>query len=258
MLAEHLLHRMQRAVGRGEALDRGDRGAVRLQRQHGAGLHRYAVDMHDAGAALAGVAADMGAGQPQLLAQQFHQQRAALDLDRMLLAVHRQGHLRHRAIPPLSPCAGVWPPQPRGGQAGAASAGTISVLAKSAPLKSRGTSRVFARAYEAQSPQFSRARMATLSESQECLTGDSREIRVVCNNLEVHVADQLVKRQPRHRITSAARQDHRRFLQAYRGHASGIGVGDRIGKSASIRLSAQDRYDRRTYRSRSAGSPSSS
>ena len=95
MLAEHLLHRMQRAVGRGQALDRGHRGAVGLHRQHGAGLHRLAVDMHDAGAALAGVAADMGAGQPQLLAQQLDQQRAALDLDRVLLAVHRQGHLRH-------------------------------------------------------------------------------------------------------------------------------------------------------------------
>ena len=99
MLAEHLLHRVQRAVGRGEALDRGDAAAVGLQRQHGAGLHRDAVDMHDAGAALAGVAADMGAGQPQLLAQQFDQQGAAFDLHRVLLAVYRQGDLRHARAP---------------------------------------------------------------------------------------------------------------------------------------------------------------
>ncbi len=44
-----------------------------------------AVDMHDAGAALAGVAADMGAGQAEFLAQQFDEERAALDLDRVLL-----------------------------------------------------------------------------------------------------------------------------------------------------------------------------
>ena len=37
MLAEHLLHRVQRAVGVGEALDRRDLGAVGLQREHGAG-----------------------------------------------------------------------------------------------------------------------------------------------------------------------------------------------------------------------------
>ena len=63
----------------------------------------YGVDLLHR-AALAGVAANMGAGQPELLAQKFHQQRASLDLDRMLFAVHRQGHLRHRAIPPLSSC----------------------------------------------------------------------------------------------------------------------------------------------------------
>ena len=39
-----------------------------------------AVDMHHAGAALAGVAADMRAGQPQPLAQEIHQQRPALHL----------------------------------------------------------------------------------------------------------------------------------------------------------------------------------
>ncbi len=97
MLAEHLLHRMQGAVGRGEALDRQDAGAVRLQRKLGAGFHRDPVDMHHAGAALAGVAADMGAGETELLTQQFDKQGASFDLYRMLLAVDRQGYLRHRA-----------------------------------------------------------------------------------------------------------------------------------------------------------------
>ena len=45
-------------------------------------LTRLAVDMHDAGAALGGVAADMGAGQPQILAQELDQQRARLDIAR--------------------------------------------------------------------------------------------------------------------------------------------------------------------------------
>ena len=78
MLAEHLLHRVQRAVGRGKALDREDARAVRLQRKLGAGLHRNPVDMDHAGAALAGIAADMGAGEAELLTQQFDKQGAVL------------------------------------------------------------------------------------------------------------------------------------------------------------------------------------
>ena len=45
--------------------------AVGLARQHGAGFHRPAVDMDDAGAALAGVAADMGPGQIQVFTQEW-------------------------------------------------------------------------------------------------------------------------------------------------------------------------------------------
>ncbi len=99
VLAEHLLHGMQRAVRGGQALDGGDRAALRLHGQHGAALHAVAVDMDDARAALAGVAADMGAGQAQLLAQQLHQQRAAFDLDRVWRAVHRQADLGHGVSP---------------------------------------------------------------------------------------------------------------------------------------------------------------
>ena len=79
MLAEGFLHRMQ-LVALGEALDRGDARAVHLRRQHGAALGRIAVDMNDAGAALAGVAADMRAGQAEMLAQELHQQGAVLRL----------------------------------------------------------------------------------------------------------------------------------------------------------------------------------
>ena len=89
IVAERRLHRMQ-LVALGEAFDGGDVGAVGLTDQHGAGLDRPAVDMHDAGAALAGVAADMGAGQAQMLAQQMDKQGAVLDIGRDRLAVHRQ------------------------------------------------------------------------------------------------------------------------------------------------------------------------
>ena len=99
MLAEHRLHRVQRAVGGGQPLDRGDVRALGLQRQHRAGLYRVAVHMHDAGAALAGVAADMGAGQAEMFAQQLDEQRAAFHLDGLALAVHGKAHLRHGFLP---------------------------------------------------------------------------------------------------------------------------------------------------------------
>ena len=54
-------------------------GALRLQREHRARLHRAAVQVHGAGAALRGVAADVRAGQLQLLADQLDQQRARVD-----------------------------------------------------------------------------------------------------------------------------------------------------------------------------------
>src|SRR5947209_1810634 len=52
--------------------------------------------MHHAGAALAGVAADMCAGQAQILAQELNEQRARIDIRRALTAVHiyrDSGHL---------------------------------------------------------------------------------------------------------------------------------------------------------------------
>ncbi len=92
IFAERFLHRMQRPVRRRQTLDGEHIGAFELQRQHGAGLDRLAVDVNDAGAALRGVAADMGAGQPQVFAQQLHQQRARIDIGGDGLAVHRQGN----------------------------------------------------------------------------------------------------------------------------------------------------------------------
>jgi len=46
---------------------------VDLQRKHRATLCRLAVDMDHAGPALAGIAADVGAGKPQLIAQELNE-----------------------------------------------------------------------------------------------------------------------------------------------------------------------------------------
>src|SRR5918996_3555417 len=88
MLAERRLHRVQLAVLR-QALDGGDLRALGLYREHGAALHRFAIDVDHAGAALAGVAADVGAGQIELLAYKLDQEGTRLDLPRHRLAVHR-------------------------------------------------------------------------------------------------------------------------------------------------------------------------
>ena len=61
--------------------------AFGLHREHQAGAHRLAVDQHGAGAADAVLAADMGAGEPQLVAQAIGQRQARLDVDADLLAV---------------------------------------------------------------------------------------------------------------------------------------------------------------------------
>src|SRR3546814_15280833 len=70
------------AVRGGEAFDGGDRGALGLGGQHGAGLDAATIDMDDAGAALAGVAAHMGAGHAENVSQRLDQKRARFDIAR--------------------------------------------------------------------------------------------------------------------------------------------------------------------------------
>ena len=69
------LHRMQFVAAR-DAFDGEDVGAVMADRQSQAGIDPPAVDQHRAGAALAAVAALLGAGQMQALAQQIEQRDA--------------------------------------------------------------------------------------------------------------------------------------------------------------------------------------
>src|SRR5690242_8388694 len=86
LLGEALLHRMELAALL-QAFDRGDLAAVRLHGEHGARLHRLAVQVHRAGAAVAGVAADVGPGHAEVLADEVHEQESRLDFG-----------LAHRAV----------------------------------------------------------------------------------------------------------------------------------------------------------------
>ncbi len=74
-------------AGIGQAFDGFDLGAVALHRQHQAAAHDLAVDANGAGAADAVLAADMAAGQRQILAQKIDQGLARLDAFNNLFAV---------------------------------------------------------------------------------------------------------------------------------------------------------------------------
>src|SRR5437879_11463166 len=115
-LAEGALQRVELVrAARREALDRRERCAVRLHRKHQTGAHRLAVEQHGAGAAHAVLAADVGAGEPQVLAQEVAQEEPRLDVAPVLDPVdgHVDRHVRASSEnegPTLSPT-------PRGGKA---------------------------------------------------------------------------------------------------------------------------------------------
>ena len=96
VFAKSFLHRMQRRAVGGQPLDGANLMAVGHDSERGAGFHRLAVEMHDAGAALRGVAADMGARQPQIFPQQLDQQGTGVDIGVYGVTVHDQGNLGHQ------------------------------------------------------------------------------------------------------------------------------------------------------------------
>ena len=71
----------------GHALDRLDLAAVGLDGEHRARLGALAVDVDGAGAAVARVAADVGAGQAEDVAQEVDEQEPRLDVGLARLAV---------------------------------------------------------------------------------------------------------------------------------------------------------------------------
>ena len=96
MRLERRLNRVQ-AVWRADVLDRGDLGSVGLRGPHRAGFDRRVAELHRAGAALGGVAADVGSGEPEFVAQEVHQQRACWDGCGAFVAVDGYRHRHHAA-----------------------------------------------------------------------------------------------------------------------------------------------------------------
>jgi hypothetical protein len=94
---EAFLQRVQLAV-RGEALNRRDCRSIGLHREQRAGLRAPAVDEDGAGAALRGVAADVGAGQTQLFTEEMDEQDARVDLSLADLPVDGHRNLSHRSV----------------------------------------------------------------------------------------------------------------------------------------------------------------
>ena len=90
LFVKAFLHRVQHAFV-GQAFDRQHFGAVALHRQVSAGLDRLAVDVHGAGTAVAGFAADMRAGQVEFFAQEVDQQGAWLNGFFFFLAIDGNG-----------------------------------------------------------------------------------------------------------------------------------------------------------------------
>jgi hypothetical protein len=78
MVAERLLQWAQLLAC--ETLDRLDGGAVGLDREQHAALHERPVDDHAAGAAVAGVAPDVGSGEVEIVAKEVDQQPPRVDL----------------------------------------------------------------------------------------------------------------------------------------------------------------------------------
>ena len=81
LVHEALLDRVEHAALL-EVLDRADLAAVGHGRQHGALLDRLAVHPHHAHAAVRRVAAPVGAGQAEVVAQEVDEQQSRLDVAR--------------------------------------------------------------------------------------------------------------------------------------------------------------------------------
>jgi hypothetical protein len=94
VLAESLLHGVQFAVP-GQPFNGRHVLPFALLGENGAGLDRQPVQVNGAGAALAGVATDVGAGQADLLAQVLDEERTPLYVRGRLLSIDRNGYGGH-------------------------------------------------------------------------------------------------------------------------------------------------------------------
>src|SRR5262249_10482414 len=106
VLPKGRLHWMEWRARRGKALDGRDSRALALQCKHRARLHRQTVHMHDAGAALRRVAADLGASEDPMLPEKLHEHRSPFDFaaNGTTVYCHRdRGHLPNSSIQEPSP-----------------------------------------------------------------------------------------------------------------------------------------------------------
>ena len=113
LLVEGLLDGMQvfEAVN-GEALDREEIMAIRLHREHQAGAHGLAVEQDGASAAHAVLAADVGAGQAEVLADEVAQKQPGFDRPLVGCAIDIDGDVHffaHFAPPGPAICADARP-----------------------------------------------------------------------------------------------------------------------------------------------------
>src|ERR1700704_2766339 len=93
VLVERLLQWMQLVGRRRDALDGKNLVAVRLHCEHQAGARREPVEQDGAGAADPVLAAEMGAGEAELVTYEIGERHADLDLLLVALAVDRQRDL---------------------------------------------------------------------------------------------------------------------------------------------------------------------
>ena len=91
LFVKAVLQRVQHAAV-GQAFDGFDFAALALHGEVGAGFHRLAVNVHGAGAAVAGFAADVGTGEVHFFTQKVNQQGARLDGFFNGLAIDLQGY----------------------------------------------------------------------------------------------------------------------------------------------------------------------
>src|SRR5262249_32726881 len=91
VLVKRCLNRMQGTV-RAEAFNSRDRRSVRHHRQHSAGFDGLSINVDGTRAALRRIAADMGACQAKIIANQMYQKCSRFDSDSVLGIVDRYGH----------------------------------------------------------------------------------------------------------------------------------------------------------------------
>ena len=90
-------------VAIGQALDSDDRGAVRLDCKHEAGPGRLAAEKDRAGAADTVFASEMGAGEPDVFADDVGERAAGFDVKGGALAVDGEGdRMAHAGTPVLA------------------------------------------------------------------------------------------------------------------------------------------------------------